>query len=609
MGSESESKIKLKAYDGMSGVIDKIKAKFPQLSTSIDQTASRFKLLQENSKNFNKSMSKIGDKVTGVGKGMSTFITAPVAAFGAFSLKTATEFQDSMNKVQAMTGASTDEMEKMRQMAKDLGASTAFSAKEAADAMSFFGQAGFDANQILQATPATLSLASASGTDLARSADILSNVMGGFNVKADQAGRFVDIMAMATAKGNIDMEMLSETMKDAAPVAQKFGASIEETSALTAKLGDAGIQGGKAGTTLKNMFLNLSAPTEKIKSLIGALGVQTVDKASGKMRSMTDILSQMGKAFESKGITGAKKLAILNEIFGDRAIAGAGVLIDAVGKVDATTGLNSVQELTKALENSTGSAAQMQKTMEKGLPGAFRNLSSAVEGVQLALFDMDFGGKKLSERIVDIVDGITGFIQSLSTTNQSILKWGAGIAAIAALVGPFIVGLGLVIGFIPTLVTGINLLVAGFGILKATMIATTLAAGPMLVALGLFAAAGVMIYKNWQPIKTFFADLFTSPLQQLKDMIGFVGSFGALKNTFGFGKVDSDLKAQGFNIQEQGAETGSRVMVKESAQNKLREKKAMVDINFSNVPKDTKVIADDRDSIIGSLTGFMGIGG
>ena len=216
---------------------------------------------------------------------MTVGLTAPIVAFGAKAFETSVTFDKAMNKVQALSRASAKEIKALREQSKLLGSTTAFSASQAADAQAFFAQAGFSVNEIMKAVPATLSLAAASSTDLATSADILSNVMGGFNIEAEKAGKVADILALTTAKGNVNMEMIGETMKDTAPVALKYGASLEEVASLTAKLGDAGIQGSKAGTTLKNMFLNLSTGAGQTKKIMKGLGVEVVDKNTGKLRS------------------------------------------------------------------------------------------------------------------------------------------------------------------------------------------------------------------------------------------------------------------------------------------------------------------------------------
>ena len=396
-----DKKIRFRAIDNVSAVTDKISNKFNKVTRAASKTYKKFDRLSQSSKKLRDNLNKAGKGLKNVGKSMTLGLTAPIAAFGAMAFKTSVQFDKSMNKVQALSRASAKEVAALRKQSKLLGSETAFSASQAAEAQAFFAQAGFKTNEILKATPATLALAAATSTDLAQSADILSNVMGGFNVKADQAGKFVDVLSAATARGNINMEMIGETMKDAAPVAQKFGASIEETAALTAKLGDAGIQGSKAGTTLKNMFLNLSAPTTRIKKIMGALGVKTVDPVTGKMRKMTDILVDMNKQFKSKGLTDAKKLAILNEVFGKRAIAGAGVLLNSVAMFDEKTGktVNTVAKLTRELENSNGVAKEMEKTMLKGLPGATASFTSAFEALQIAI--MDSGIKDILATIIN----------------------------------------------------------------------------------------------------------------------------------------------------------------------------------------------------------------
>src|SRR3990167_7931687 len=385
MSDNLDKKMKFKAVDEVSSVIDRISSKFPKLSKEVEKTYNKFERAQKSSAKLRASLSSMGASMKSIGATMTASITLPVVAFGMQAYETSRVFDYSMNKVQALTGATGVELESLRTEAKLLGATTAFSATQAADAMAFFGQAGWNTNQILKATGPTLALAAASSTDLAMSADIMSNIMGGFAITADEAGRAADVLARGTAKGNITLEMIGETMKDAAPVAQKYGASLEEVTALTAKLGDAGIQGSKAGTTLKNMFLNLTAATPAVQKVMKELGVKAIDPSTGKMRKMTDILVDLNSAFEAKGLGSAKKLAVLNEIFGLRAVAGAGVLLNAVSQIDPVTGkaVNTVAMLEEQLMNSTGAAKHMQDTMEKGLPGAVNTFKSSYEAMQI----------------------------------------------------------------------------------------------------------------------------------------------------------------------------------------------------------------------------------
>lgn len=607
-GKDLDKSIRFKAIDNISSVVDRISSKFPKLSKNVSRVSKKFERMEKTSKDLNRALNKIGGGVKSVGMGMTLGLTAPIAAFGIAAFKTTLQFDKSMNKVQALSRASSKEIAALRAQSKALGSETAFSASEAAEAQAFFAQAGFKVNEIMKATPATLSLAAATQTDLAKSADILSNVMGGFNVKADQASKFVDVLASVTARGNINMEMIGETMKDAAPVAEKYGASIEEVASLTAKLGDAGIQGSKAGTTLKNMFLNLSAPTTRIKKIMGALGVQTVDPVTGKMRKMTTILLEMNQAFTKKGIKDSKRLAILNDVFGKRAIAGAGVLLNAVSQIDKETGktVNTVEQLENALKGSAGTAKKMEKTMLKGLPGASAAFKSAFEGLQIAV--MDSG---IKEFLASVITKIAEFFRWLTNLNPTILKWGAIIAGVVAAIGPLLFILGGLITALPFLISGFNALALIFPLLSIGMLPILLVMGKFLLLAGLIAGAAFLIIKNWTPIKAFFTDLFTEPLQNIKDMVKFAGKISGVSSLLGLGDdTDEKLKAQGFKIQEPGEAigdpTGSKELTKKSFEYKERQTKSSVDVNFSNMPKDTRVITDDKESILNVMSGMMG---
>lgn len=608
MGATAEKRINFKAMDNISRTVDKINGKFASLSARASKTAKKLDRMAMSTKTLKKGLNKVGGGMKNIGAKMSIGLTAPIAAFGASAFKTSLTFQKSMNKVQALSRASTKEIKLLEEQALKLGSTTAFSASQAADAQAFFAQAGFKTNEIMKAVPATLSLAAASSTDLATSADILSNVMGGFNVKADQAGKFADILALTTAKGNVNMTMLGESMKDAAPVAQKFGASIEETAALTAKLGDAGIQGSKAGTTLKNMFLNLSAPTKQIKDIMGGLGVKTIDPVAGKMRNMTDILVDMDKAFKAKGLTDANKLAILNAVFGKRAIAGAGVLLDSVAKLDPVTGkyTNTVTKLTKELEKSKGAAKEMQDIQERGLPGAVNSFKSAWEGLQLTFMRTGAG-----DAIESLIRKVTSLIQWISSLNPVVLKWISVAAGVVAVLGPIIFMLGSLITALPFIISGFEALAVLFPMLSMGALPLILLLGKFILIAGLVAGAAYLIYDAWGSFGDFFSGLLSEPLQTLKDMVDWASKLVGFGSIFGSDSnaTDAKLKAQGFKIggDGEGDATGSKELTKKSFDYKMRQQKASVDINFTKLPKESTVITDDRESILNVGTGMLGI--
>lgn len=606
MAKDLSFRVRFKAVDKLSAQIDKVSSKFPKLSRSVTRSNNAFKILQIRTAKIKRNLKAVGSSFQSAGTKLTAGLTVPLLGLGVMAIKTTANFQAGMNKVQALTGATGGELDKLSEQARNLGSTTAFSANQATEAMAFFGQAGFNTNQILKATPATLDLAAASSTDLARSADILSNVMGGFQIKAGGAGDIADILAKATAKGNINMEMLGETMKQAGPVAQKFGSSIAETAALTAKLGDAGIQGSLAGTTLKNMFLRLAAPTSKISGALKNIGVSTKD-ANGKLKPMTEILVEMNKQFSAKGLGKAQKLKVLNDIFGLRAVAGAAVLVEKVNEFDKKSGksVNTIKELTKGLEDSTGAAKEMAETMLKGLPGAIVKLKSAFEGLLLKL-GVEGGLAGFAEKVIN---KLTGLVQWITKLSPLTIKIGLAFAAFAAALGPLLLLFGTALVMLPSLITGWNLMTASLAGSQIALAPMLIVMAKFIVLAGLFAVLATKIMQNWEPIKAFFADLFENPLEQIKDMFKWASKLLGLTSLFGGKSVDDKLREQGFTIVE-APESGSKEVLKnQKEEKKMRDQKATVGVEFSNLPQGAKTSTDgDLIDSISFKQGFAGGG-
>jgi len=316
------------------------------------------------------SVAKAGAKVTAV-SGAAIFAIGRVAA----------TYQKSMNRVEALTGASADQMQRLGDQAKKLGRETQFSASQAADAMGFLGMAGYSVNDILAATPDLLNLAAAANIDLARAADIASNIMGAFGKNASETGAVADILARATASANVDMEMLAETMKDAAPIAKQFGASLKDTSVLAGFLGNIGIQGSKAGTAMKNIFLTLSAPPAKALKWFDQLGIKTTEigkDGENVLRPVKDSFKDLGG--ELAKLPAPTRLEAIKDIFGKIPIASAAALANDLGKTNS-----QFVKLTEKMNDGTITAEGMAKTMNKGASGSFARMASAAEGVAIAM--------------------------------------------------------------------------------------------------------------------------------------------------------------------------------------------------------------------------------
>lgn len=317
-----------------------------------------------------------------------------VAAPFIGAIETAANFEQAMSKVQAITRSDSAAMKQLTDNARMLGETTQFSATQAAQAMSYLGMAGWDANQIIGGMPGLLALAAAGGTDLARTADIVSDDLTAFGLSADQAGHMADVFAVTVTRTNTNVEMLGETMKYAAPVAKAFGASMEETAALAGIMANSGIKASQAGTSLRAGFLRLAGPPKKSAKAMQELGISlsdaqaqqnearealdalgiSMDDMSGKPKKMAAILTELKDKTAELGQE--ERLATLQKIFGTEAATGWLAVLDAGPEV--------FEKLVNEMEHSDGEAEKMAKTMMNNAKGAFTQFKSAVEGLAIS---------------------------------------------------------------------------------------------------------------------------------------------------------------------------------------------------------------------------------
>lgn len=407
-------------------------------------------------KRVNRGLDGFAKKADRVGKKLSTNLTAPVALAGGSIIRTAFNFEKSMNKVEALTQATGGELAKLRELAMRLGSETQFSASQAADAMGFLGMAGFNVNQILQSTPALLNLAAAAEIELAQAADIASNIMGAFGIQADQTARVTDILAATTAGANVDMSMLAESMSKAAPVARSFGVSLEETAATIGFLGNIGIQGSEAGVALRAALTRLAAPTAEVTGALNALGISVTDE-NMQMRNFTEILADVGERLETA--PNSLQLMALKAIFGQRAISGM-----SEAALQAARG--NLPKFIKALRESEGRAESMAQTMSKGVVGSVYGLGSAVEGLQITIADSG-----LLKTFTDLTNRLTAWVRTLSGAEKELLAMGVVVAGLLAVAGPLVFAVGMLATGLGMLATPVGLTIAGLAALAVGIVA------------------------------------------------------------------------------------------------------------------------------------------
>ena len=354
---------------------------------------------------------KIRDKVISYASGFGLAGVAYASARALSSIvRTAAEFEASMKKVQAVSGATSSEIEKLTNLTKRLGSTTKFTAVEASEGLFFLAQTGFTANESLKALPGLLNLAAAGGIELGEAADIATNVLKGFGLEAEATGKVVDSLAETATSSNTNILQLGQALSYVAPIAKNVGLSVDETAAIIGKLGDAGIQATRAGTGLRAVISALLSPAGEAKSVLERLGVTTLNSA-GEMRPLLDIFADLSAAGAS-----AKDVV---DIFGRIASNTATVLLSegapALREFAKQIGAPALREFAKQIGNAEGASTKMAETIQEGLGGAFTELKSALEGLRLVLSE----NLSFLESIVDTAAKLTrGYTATLGLRQE-----------------------------------------------------------------------------------------------------------------------------------------------------------------------------------------------
>lgn len=441
-----------------------------------------------------------GKQMTEVGKTMSMKVTAPIAAAGGLILKAGLDFEEAMSKVQAISGATGDDLAALTEQAKELGSSTRFSASEAAAGMEFLARAGWDATEIMDGMPGLLDLAAASAMDLGRAADITSNVMSAFGLAADTAGHVADVFAAAAANANTDVEQLGLAMTYLAPVANTLGWSLEEATAAVMKMSDAGIQGEKAGAAFATSLTRIAKPSKEAQNVIDELGLSFFDM-DGNIKPLPQLISDLEKA--TADLTGEQKAAALSTIFGAEAYKNWAVLLDA--------GSSSLGSATDMLTKADGAAKKMADTMQANGKGAMTEMKSALEGLGITLSEY------LIPAFTSIVQKITEAIRWFNDLDPAIQQIILVVGGIAAAVGPVILVVGQLVSAVGAIVSAFS---AASGAIAAAGGVLAVITGPIgltIAAIAGLAAAAYLIYDNWEYIETFFVDLWNKVSTYMKE--------------------------------------------------------------------------------------------
>lgn len=304
--------------------------------------------------------------------GVATVISGIAVAAGNVGMN----FEAQMSRVQAISGATGGELERLKDQAVELGAETAFSALEAAEGMENLASAGFDVQEIMDAMPGMLDLAASSGEDLAASADIAASTLRGFGLEASDAGHVADVLAKNAADTNAAVADTGEAMKYIAPLAHAAGISLEETAAAIGIMADNGIKGSQAGTTLRGALSRLSKPTQDMQEAMDELGISFYD-SEGKMLSLSDQISMLKKSME--GMTDEQRNNYLVTLYGQESLSGMLTLINTTD--------GKLAEMTESYRNCDGAAEEMATTMQDNLKSAIEQVGGAAESFGITVYE------------------------------------------------------------------------------------------------------------------------------------------------------------------------------------------------------------------------------
>lgn len=358
-------------------------------------------------------------------KGTAHYAGLAAAAGGAGLMKAfsiGAAFESDMAKVAAVSRASDEQLKQLTETARQLGADTVWSASEAAQGMQYLAMAGFKVEDIVKTMPGMLNLASAGAIDLASASDIASNILTGFGLSASDMNRVGDVLTNTFTQSNTTLQGLGATMKYAAPVAKAMGVSIEEAAAMAGKLGDAGIQGEMAGTTLRSVLLRLSAPSEQAAEALKVLKVKTTD-AKGQMKSFPQILKELNKAMS--GMSESARANFTKTIFETEAMSGALVLMEQAGTGALDGFIDSVQKV--------GSSEQVAGKQIDNLKGDMTILNSALQETALKIYDSVAPALRLmAQGAIEVVQDIGAWAKENPGLLKGIVSIVGGVAALAA---------------------------------------------------------------------------------------------------------------------------------------------------------------------------------
>ena len=525
--------------------------KYDALQREIIETEQELKRLQEQAIESNAALAKIeevgdklqtaGDKISGAGQKLLP-VTAAVAGLGTAAVKTTADFDTSMSQVQATMGITKDAMselngesvntvEALRDLAKQMGSETAFSASECADAMNYLALAGYDTQEIYDTLPTVLNLAAAGGIDLASASDMVTDAMSALGMETREADTMVDQMSKTASTTNTSVAQLGEAILTIGATAKTVKGGTAELNTALGILANNGIKGAEGGTHLRNVILALQSPTDKAAACMESLGVEVYD-SEGNMRSLNDIMGDLNTSMD--GMTSAEKQNIISSIFNKTDLAAVNSLLSNTG--------DSWDSLQQSITESGGAAQQMADTQLDNLSGQITILKSALEGLAISF------GESLMPKIRAAAKKIQEFVDKLNGMNDEQKETVVKIAAVVAAIGPMLILFGKITSTVGTAMKGFSGLTKGIAKLGVKIAGSSGSITGLGSALGAVAGPVLAVVAVIGTLAAAFATLWKTNDEFRENIIGTWNQIKETVSGFCQGIVDR-LNSLGFEFE------------------------------------------------------------
>ncbi|MGG4200773.1 phage tail tape measure protein [Peribacillus frigoritolerans] len=424
-GAESEAALKAGSnLNRATAYYNTLGRNLNETSKKVDNLNSKWHKASQGMSTFSNNMSSTGNKMDEFGRTMAISVTAPIAGLATVAVRTGMTFDKEMSKVQAISGATSDELKALRDQAIQLGASTSKSSTEVAAGMKELSAAGFTAKEVMGAIPGVISASEASGADMAQTAEVMASTLNIFSMEASKASKVADILAKTANISAADITDMQYALKYAGPPAAALGIGLEELSGSIGILTNAGMKGEQAGTTLRGALLALLNPSEANSKMMETMGIAITD-AEGNFVGLSKLVENLSESME--GQTETQKAATLASLVGTEAVSGMLSLMSA--------GPKEIDKMTKSLENSGGASAEAAKIMKDNFAGAMDELLGTLESIGIQVSDV------MTPAIRDVTEWLANMGDKFSVLSPEAKKTVIILGLVAAGIAPITLGM------------------------------------------------------------------------------------------------------------------------------------------------------------------------